>query len=64
MNKEYVTADYEILKKVIPKYLKKYCSFCGDKITKKNFGFVSKDKTSCNNLLCLTMAINKFEKRK
>lgn len=41
-----------------------HCSDCGVKITKDNFGFIAKDVYSCNNILCLMKAYDKFEGKK
>lgn len=39
------------------------CSFCDEKLTKNNFGLISKDIFSCSNILCLVQAINKIEEK-
>lgn len=37
------------------------CKFCGDKVTKDNFGMIAKDIYSCNNLMCQIEAVTEFE---
>ena len=39
------------------------CSFCGDKITKNNFGIIHHDFYSCKKLTCIVCGLDKEEKR-
>ena len=48
---------FDEMKPLLKPYIKDHCNYCGDEITKDTFGFLSRDITSCGNLLCLSHAI-------
>ena len=48
---------FDILKEALGDKIKDKCDFCEEKITKDNFGYISKDITSCKNIFCLTQAV-------
>ena len=45
-------------------YKQIHCTICGKKINSSNFGLIAKDLFSCNNVLCLMEAVEKFEQEK
>ncbi len=42
---------------LIPGSAEVFCKYCGVKITKDNFGLLSKDITCCNSILCITESV-------
>ena len=52
---------FEEIKELMNPYIKDHCNYCGIKIDKTSFGFLSRDITSCNNIICLTQAIEDKE---
>jgi len=62
--KEFIQLDKSAFKTVmeILEITKPKCIFCGVKIRKNNFGMITKDIISCKNIVCLSQAIDKFEK--
>jgi len=54
----------EIFDKLIPHlkpHMKDNCKYCGVKITRDNFGLLSKDITCCNSILCITESVAEEE---
>jgi len=52
-----IVLSKELFDKIMPKlksHIKDTCKYCGEKITRDNFGFLSMETTCCNSLLCLT----------
>lgn len=55
-----VTISKEIFDILMPKlkpHIKDNCKYCGEKITRENFGFLSKDITCCKSILCITESV-------
>ena len=59
----YITISKDVFntfkKEMLREYIKDNCDFCGEKITKDNFGLLTRDVTCCNSTFCLVIAINK-----
>ena len=55
--------EYKLLKNALGKKLKSKCDFCHRRITSKNYGYLSFNVVSCNDLICLTRAIERVESR-
>jgi len=52
--------NFDILKKSL-KWNNPVCEECGDKITRDNFGLITSNHRSCNNLLCVAGLMEKIE---
>ena len=57
LNKE----KFEEMKKVLSPYIKDRCNYCGEKITKDNFGLLAKHITSCKSIFCMTHSIEDLD---
>lgn len=61
---EEIKLNKENFEKIAPElkpWLKDHCNYCGEKITKKTFGFLSKNITCCKSELCLFLAMDDKE---
>lgn len=44
---------FDDIKPLLKDYIKDNCDYCNEKITRNNFGMLSKNVTCCNHLMCL-----------
>ena len=57
---ENITISKELFDEIMPHlklHIKDFCKYCGEKITRENFGLISKDITCCNSILCITESV-------
>lgn len=50
---------FDLLKEAIQDGIHETCDICGKKITRDTFGYISKNNTSCNDILCISEIIEK-----
>jgi len=64
---KHIKLTEENFDKIAPRlkpFLKNYCNYCGEKITGKTYGFLSRSVTACKSLLCLTLAVSDLKEIK
>lgn len=52
---------FDFLKEALDGVIKDNCKYCGEKVTRDNFGYVDRDKTCCNSPLCLIETVMEEE---